>query len=85
MPDRTNDDLDRIDEMVDAATYRQAIGRAMHGLSPANRDAVRLRVLEDLPFAEVARRLGCSEGAARVRVHRGLDRLARELETSGEE
>lgn len=79
MPDRTSDDLDRIDEMVDATAYRQAIGHAMHGLSVRNQEALRLRVIEDLPFAEVARQLGCSEGAARVRVHRGLDHLAREL------
>jgi DNA-directed RNA polymerase specialized sigma24 family protein len=39
-----------------------------------------LRVGHDLPYAEVARRLGCSEGAARVRVTRALTRLADLLE-----
>jgi DNA-directed RNA polymerase specialized sigma24 family protein len=36
----------------------------------------------DLPYREVAKRLGCSEGAARVRVARGLARLAEILEVS---
>ena len=39
------------------------------------RDAVALRVVESLSYRDVAGRLGCSEAAARVRVHRGLERL----------
>jgi RNA polymerase sigma factor (sigma-70 family) len=49
-------------------------------LPPAERDAVSLRVLESLPYRDVAGRLGCSEAAARVRVHRGLTRLRALLE-----
>jgi DNA-directed RNA polymerase specialized sigma24 family protein len=37
-------------------------------------------VVDELPYDEVARRLGCSEGAARVRVSRALTRLAETLE-----
>jgi RNA polymerase sigma factor (sigma-70 family) len=44
-------------------------------LPPNERDAVALRVVETLSYRDVAGRLGCSEGAARVRVHRGLERL----------
>jgi DNA-directed RNA polymerase specialized sigma24 family protein len=36
----------------------------------------------ELPYREVAQRLGCSEAAARVRVARGLSRLADMLEVS---
>jgi RNA polymerase sigma-70 factor (ECF subfamily) len=39
------------------------------------REAVALRVVESLSYRDVAGRLGCSEAAARVRVHRGLARL----------
>jgi len=49
-------------------------------MSPRVAAAVALRIAEDLPYHEVARRLGCSEGAARVRVTRGLDQLAQLLE-----
>jgi DNA-directed RNA polymerase specialized sigma24 family protein len=36
-------------------------------------------VLEDLPYRDVAGVLGCTETAARIRVMRALDRLARLL------
>jgi len=48
-----------------------ALGR----LSPHQRAAVVLRVLEDLEHAEIAARLGCSEGTARSHLSRGLARL----------
>ncbi|MBM3685194.1 MAG: RNA polymerase sigma factor [Actinobacteria bacterium] len=47
-------------------------------LSPDQRDAVLLRVVGDLPNAEIAAALGKNEGAVRVLLHRGLGRL-REL------
>ena len=37
--------------------------------------AVLLRIVEELPYDEIAERLGCTAGNARVRVCRGLDRL----------
>lgn len=48
-----------------------ALGR----LSPHQRAAVVLRVLEDLDHAEIADRLGCSAGTARSHLSRGLARL----------
>jgi DNA-directed RNA polymerase specialized sigma24 family protein len=38
-------------------------------------------VAMDLPYDEVATRLGCSQGAARVRVSRGLDALLIRMES----
>jgi DNA-directed RNA polymerase specialized sigma24 family protein len=46
------------------------------------RKAVLLRVIEQLPYDEIAERLGCTAGNARVRVCRGLDRLEAYLEAS---
>ena len=71
---------ERIAELVDAAAMRGVLIEALAGLSGRERHAVRLRVLEDRPYAEVAQLLGCSVGAARVRVHRALRRLAECLE-----
>jgi len=48
------------------------------------REAVRLRVLEELAYADVARALGTTPAAARVRVHRGLKALRRHLTPSKE-
>jgi RNA polymerase sigma-70 factor, ECF subfamily len=48
------------------------------------REAVRLRVLEDLEYSDIARELGTTPGAARVRVHRGLNALKRHLTLSKE-
>jgi RNA polymerase sigma-70 factor (ECF subfamily) len=41
-------------------------------------EAVRLRVLDELEYDEIARELGTTPGAARVRVHRGLAALRKE-------
>ena len=74
-------DLRRIEELADLAPILVRLDQALSELPPESADAVRLRVRDELPYAEVARRLGCSEGAARVRVARALTRLADALET----
>jgi RNA polymerase sigma-70 factor (ECF subfamily) len=55
---------------------RDELAAAMATLSPGTRDAVRLRVVDELPYRDLAQRLGISEAAARVRVSRGLSALA---------
>lgn len=71
---------ERIETLVDFAPMREAIRAAMARMPPNIAQALVLRVGLDLPYSEVSDRLGCSEGAARVRVARGLDRLAQMLE-----
>lgn len=80
----TDVDLDdeacaRIEALVDAEALVDDLQDALDGLSDKVASAVTLRVVDELPYAEVADRLGCSERAARVRVHRGLTRLADQL------
>ena len=41
-----------------------------------------LRVVYELPIADVASMLGCSEGNVRVLVHRGLHRLGTMISSS---
>jgi len=55
---------------------RVALTAALGGLSAPERDAVELRVLDGLPYEEVAERLGIQPAAARLRVSRGLRHLA---------
>ena len=70
---------ERIEELADLRELRGALEAALASLPADQAAAIRLRVLHELSYADVAGRLGCSEGAARVRVCRGLDRLARLL------
>jgi RNA polymerase sigma-70 factor (ECF subfamily) len=69
------DDLEAIEQLVDLEPVRQGLRDALDELTPGTRDAVLLRVAHDLPYEDVAERLGCSVGAARVRVSRGLQLL----------
>jgi RNA polymerase sigma factor (sigma-70 family) len=48
------------------------------------REAVRLRVLEDRPYDDIAQALGTTPATARVRVHRGLRSLRRRLDQTEE-
>lgn len=73
-------DLDRVERLVDLEPVRDALADAVASLPPTQADAVQLRIGDQLPFAEVAKRLGCSEVAARVRVSRALTNLAAAME-----
>jgi RNA polymerase sigma-70 factor (ECF subfamily) len=71
----TTDDLDRVAELIDGAEVVHRLRLALGELSDGVRAAVELRVAFELPYAEVAARLGCTEGNARVRVARGMRHL----------
>jgi len=77
------DDYERIEELVDLAPMREALAEALETLADEQRDALRLRVIDGLGYAEVAERLGCAEAAARQRVSRGLRRIALVLQERG--
>lgn len=70
-----DESLGRIEELADLKPAMDAMREAAATLSPAVAEAVALKVVAELPYAEVAQRLGCSEGAARVRVSRGLNTI----------
>ena len=85
MPERDlpGEDYERIEDLVDFAPIRGAIADALETLGADHRDALRYRVIDELGYPEVARRLGCSEANARQRVSRGLRRLALVLQERG--
>jgi RNA polymerase sigma factor (sigma-70 family) len=60
---------------------RQALTEAVATLPVDAREAIGLRILDELPYPDVAARLAISEQAARMRVSRGLRALARVLDT----
>ena len=59
--------------------WLDGLDEAMAELPATERDAVELRVVDGLPYDAVAAGLSTSEGAARVRVARGLGRLRQRL------
>jgi RNA polymerase sigma factor (sigma-70 family) len=72
-------DLDAVTERLDAERLRPALDSALAQLPVGQRDAVELRVVRALSYAEVASSLGCSPVAARIRVMRALESLSRLL------
>jgi RNA polymerase sigma factor (sigma-70 family) len=60
---------------------RQTLAAAVATLPDDARQAIALRILDELPYPDVAAQLAISEQAARMRVSRGLRALARLLDT----
>jgi RNA polymerase sigma-70 factor (ECF subfamily) len=85
MPERTvsDDDYDRIEELIDFERVGDEIASAMSKLSEDQQWALRLRVIEGRPYREVAEQLGCTEPTARARVSRSLRWIATRLEQEG--
>jgi RNA polymerase sigma-70 factor, ECF subfamily len=69
-----------IEERSGLREIRVLLGAELGRLSDEQQHAVRLRVVEELPYDEVARALGVTEQTARARVSRGLRKLTAALE-----
>jgi RNA polymerase sigma-70 factor (ECF subfamily) len=63
----------------DALAARDRVTKALGGLSPGNRRALWLHHVEGWSFADVARKLGIREAAAKLRASRGMSVLRRTL------
>jgi len=79
----SDEDYDRIEELMDTEDVRGAVADAFALLSEDQREAVNLRVVEGRPYEEVAALTGSTEQTARARVSRGLRRLGTMLEEQG--
>jgi len=75
VPALDDESIARIEALADAESQREALADALRQMPGGDREAVELRVVGELPYAEIAARLDCSENTARQRVHRGLARL----------
>jgi RNA polymerase sigma-70 factor (ECF subfamily) len=73
------EDFDRVDERIAARSLAPALRHAVGALPAEQRRALQLRVVEQLDYAEVAGKLGCSQNAARLRVSRALRFLGVQL------
>lgn len=63
------------EQPIDWEALRPLLDEALDELREADREAVLLRFFNNCTFAEVGRRLGTGENAARMRVERALDKL----------
>ena len=73
------DDLAHIDQIIDLTDHGSRVGDAIDQLPTVLADAVRLRVVHELSYEQVADTLGISLTSARKRVSRGLHQLAASL------
>ena len=64
---------------LDSAHIQQRIREALEKISVNQRTAFVLRYYEDMPVAEIAQTLGCSEGAVRTHIRRSLLALRAKL------
>ena len=76
----TDEEIERIEELASSENLRAAVARSLERLPEEQRDAVRLRVVEGLPYAEVALRLGLTASGTRTRVTRAMRDLHGMLE-----
>jgi RNA polymerase sigma-70 factor, ECF subfamily len=71
----TDTEYDRIEELAASQELRDRVADELTTLPSDQRDAVRLRVVEEQTYESLARLLGISEQTARARVSRGLRAL----------
>jgi RNA polymerase sigma factor (sigma-70 family) len=80
-PDRTSDDLERIVELAGLPDLHAAVANGFGALTFDQREAIRLRVIDELPYPLIASRLNITEPTARARVSRGLRILVDALDS----
>jgi RNA polymerase sigma factor (sigma-70 family) len=73
-------EAEEIERQLGLAPLREALAEGLERLGGEQREALRLRVVEERPYPEVASSLGVSEATARARVSRGLRALAAGVE-----
>ena len=80
VPPLEAEDLARVVELAGLDDLRGAVARELGTLSEAHQEALQLRVVEQLPYDDIAQRLAITEPAARARVSRGLRTIGRALD-----
>ena len=69
-------------EAADARLDAHRLARALARVPAKSREAVRLRIMEQLDYAEIAGRIGCKPASARGLVFKGLRRLRDEFDAT---
>lgn len=77
--DLSAEERERVEQLADLREHRRRVAVDLDRLGVDQREAVRLRVVEELDYPEIAARLGVSEDVARARVSRALRRMAADV------
>lgn len=77
------EETERIEALAGLDDVRGQVRAALETLSSDQREAVHLRVVSEMDYADIARRVGVTEDVVRARVSRGLRLLARDLQPLG--
>jgi RNA polymerase sigma factor (sigma-70 family) len=72
-------DLDGSSEAAPEAGWADGADELLDSLPPSQREALKLRIVDELSYDEVAAALGTTRSAARVRVHRALTALRKQF------
>lgn len=83
-PDAAAVELDRIEALADVDRRSAELHAGLQDLDALQREAVQLRVVDQVGYREIAERLGVTEQVVRARVSRGLRKLAINLAPSGD-
>lgn len=78
-PQLSEESIDRVEQLADLAGARRLLSDALDGLSDQYREVLRLRVVEERSYPDVAAELGTTEQTARARVSRALSSLRESL------
>lgn len=79
----TDVEYDRIEDLAASAHLRTRVAEELCALPAEQQQAVRLRVVQEEPYEDLARALGITEQTARARVSRGLRALRATLNLQG--
>jgi RNA polymerase sigma-70 factor (ECF subfamily) len=82
VPPMAPDEIAEVDRRAGLPQLRATLGAELAKLTDDQREALRLRVVEERSYQEVAASLGVSEATARARVSRGLRAMSRQLEAN---
>ena len=80
MLDHTTGELDQVEGAVDAAAHSDQLACALEQLPDTQRQALQLRIVDELDYRQAAAQMGTNEQNARIRVSRALKTLSLRLQ-----
>lgn len=84
-PHLSDVELERLEDLAGISDLRRRIASHMSDLSHEQQEALRLRILEEQTYEQMAQHLGINEQAVRARVSRGMRALAERLSSDAGE
>lgn len=83
--DLSAEERERIEELAGIAALRDRVREQLLHLDAPDQEILRLRVVEERDYAEIAESLGINEDAVRARVSRAVKRLRTLVEDGGDD